>query len=149
VPPLKNKLHEDFARLISQGESPTSAYRQLAPQAKNHNTLGSRLWNRRVIRIRISEINEEMGTQTAMSISHKREILHNQILGLIPTKVSLGTNGAKIEIYDMLGAIMLDSRLSGELDTVVNSNRSPLLKLSFEKPSNLQELTDFKAVASP
>ena len=116
MPILKNRLHEKFANLITQGESPTAAYRTLVPDAKNHNTLGSRLWNRRDIRIRVAEINEEILVQNAMSISQKRQILCDQILGLTPTKVSVSSDGSRLEIYDRLRAIMMDSRLAGELD---------------------------------
>jgi hypothetical protein len=138
---LKNRLHEKFAKLITQGESPTAAYRILVPDAKNHNTLGSRLWNRRDIRIRVSEINEEILVQTALSISQKRQILCDQILGLIPTKVSLLSDGSKVETYDMLGAIMLDSRLSGELDNPKNAQRGPTLKLDFSISRRESDLT--------
>ena len=131
---LKNRLHENFAKLITQGESPTAAYRILVPDAKNHNTLGSRLWNRRDIRIRVSEINEEILVQTAMSISQKRQILCNQILGLTPTKVSIMADGSRVETYDRLGAIMLDSRLAGELDNPKSLQSSPTLKLEFNIP---------------
>ena len=132
---LQKSLHEKFANLITQGESPTSAYRILVPDAKNHNTLGSRLWNRRDIRIRVSEINEEILVQTAMSISQKRQILCDQILGLTPTKVSIMGDGSKVETYDRLSAIMLDSRLAGELDKPQSSHSGPTLKLEFNIPS--------------
>jgi hypothetical protein len=131
---LNNKLHESFAQLIVQGESPTSAYRQLVPDAKNHNTLGSRLWNRRDIRIRISEINEEIAVTTALSISQKRQILCEQIMGFRPTKVTIMADGSRVETYDRLGAIMLDSRLAGELDNPKNTQTVPTLKLDFNIP---------------
>lgn len=132
MPPLRNKLHERFAQLITQGESPTSSYRILVPDAKNHNTLGSRLWNRRDIRIRVSEINEEILVQTAMSISKKRQILCDQILGLIPTKVSVLSDGSRLEIYDRLRAIMMDSRLAGELDNPKHAESLSTLSLQPE-----------------
>ncbi|MEN9468654.1 MAG: hypothetical protein RL630_387 [Verrucomicrobiota bacterium] len=114
MPKLQNKLHENFAQEMAKGKTPTEIYRILCPDAKNPNTLGSRLWNRRDIRERISEISGEAADDRNMTIRKKRDMLRKQILGMIPTKVTIRSN-RKVETFDMLGAIMLDSRMAGHL----------------------------------
>ncbi len=112
---LRNKLHEDFARAIAEGQSPTEAYRKLSPSAKNPNTLGSRLWSRKEVRHRVAEIANEAREQSHLTIVQKRSILQQQILGDAPTKVIVKPSGTEL-VYDTLGAIMLDSRMAGHLD---------------------------------
>ena len=120
---LRNKLHEEFARAIAEGHSPTEAYRRLSPSAKNPNTLGSRLWNRPDIRHRIAEISQEATEQSHLTIVQKRKLLEQQILGKAPTKVVVKPGGTEL-IYDTLGAIMLDSRMAGHLERRPSISRS-------------------------
>ena len=126
---LRNKLHEEFARAIAEGHSPTEAYRRLSPSAKNPNTLGSRLWNRPDIRHRIAEISQEATEQSHLTIVQKRKLLEQQILGKAPTKVVVKPGGTEL-IYDTLGAIMLDSRMAGHLDAAA-PERAKTLNLTF------------------
>jgi len=112
---LRNELHENFARAIAEGQSPTEAYKRLSPFAKNPNTLGSRLWNRMDVRHRVAEIANEAREQSHLTIVQKRSILQQQILGDAPTKVIVKPSGTEL-VYDTLGAIMLDSRMAGHLD---------------------------------
>jgi hypothetical protein len=128
---LSNKLHEDFARLIAEGLTPTGAYRQLKPSSSQPSVLGSRLWKRQDIRIRISEIAEEATNQRNLPIERKLKILEGQIRGEIPTKVIDRGNGQKEEIYDMLGALATHSKICGDLLTKQPISTGPTLKLSF------------------
>jgi hypothetical protein len=112
MPKLKNQLHEDFAQEMAKGKSATEIYRMLCPNAKNPNTLGSRLWNRRDIRERISEISAEAADVRNMTIQQKRDLLRKQALGIVPTKLNVRPDGTE-EIFDMLGAIALDCRMAG------------------------------------
>ena len=129
--PLPNPLHESFARAIAEGLSPTDAYRVLKPTAKNPTTLGSRLWNRMDIRIRISEIVDEAVQERNLTIQQKIAILEHQIQGKSPTKVKIASNGRKEVIYDMLGAIQLHSRLCGDFEGLAHQPKGPLLDLQF------------------
>jgi hypothetical protein len=129
--PLPNPLHESFARAIAEGLSPTDAYRRLKPTAKNHTTLGSRLWNRMDIRIRISEIVDEAVQERNLTIQQKIALLEHQIQGKSPTKVKIASNGRKEVIYDMLGAIQLHSRLCGDFEGLAHQPKGPLLDLQF------------------
>ena len=126
---LRNKLHENFAKAIAEGQSPTEAYRRLSPSAKNPNTLGSRLWNRMEVRHRVAEIADEAREQSHLTIVQKRNILQQQILGDVPTKVIVKPSGTEL-VYDTLGAIMLDSRMAGHLDGQ-ESQQTDKLKLTF------------------
>ena len=126
---LRNKLHEDFARAIAEGQSPTEAYRKLSPSAKNPNTLGSRLWNRKEVRHRVAEIANEAREHSHLTIVQKRSILQQQILGDAPTKVIVKPSGTEL-VYDTLGAIMLDSRMAGHLDGS-EDQQTDKLKLTF------------------
>ena len=128
---LPNPLHESFARAIAEGLSPTDAYRVLKPTAKNPTTLGSRLWNRMDIRIRISEIVDEAVQERNLTIQQKIAILEHQIQGKSPTKVKIASNGRKEVIYDMLGAIQLHSRLCGDFEGLASQPKGPLLDLQF------------------
>ena len=128
---LPNPLHESFARAIAEGLSLTNAYRVLKPTAKNPTTLGSRLWNRMDIRIRISEIVDEAVQERNLTIQQKIAILEHQIQGKSPTKVKIASNGRKEVIYDMLGAIQLHSRLCGDFEGLAHQPKGPLLDLQF------------------
>jgi len=128
---LPNPLHESFARAIAEGLSPTDAYRVLKPTAKNPTTLGSRLWNRMDIRIRISEIVDEAVQERNLTIQQKIALLEHQIQGKSPTKVTIASNGRKEVIYDMLGAIQLHSRLCGDFEGLASQTKGPLLDLEF------------------
>jgi hypothetical protein len=128
---LSNPLHESFARAIAEGLSPTHAYRRLKPTAKNPTTLGSRLWNRMDIRIRISEIVDEAVQERNLTIQQKISLLEQQIQGKSPTKVKVTSNGRKEVIYDMLGAIQLHSRLCGDFEGLATQTKVPLLDLQF------------------
>ena len=130
--PLRNKLHEKFARALAEGNSPTEAYRMLSPSAKNPNTLGSRLWNRPDVRRRVAEISQEAMEQSYLTIVQKRKILEQQILGNAPTKIVVKPTGTEL-IYDTLGAIMLDSRMAGHLDAD-SSEQPQKLVLTFSTP---------------
>ena len=55
-------------------------------------------------------------------------------MGFRPTKVTIMADGSRVETYDRLGAIMLDSRLAGELDNPKNTQTVPTLKLDFNIP---------------
>ena len=127
---LLNKLHEDFAQLIATGSSPSYAYRKLKPTVGRPATLGSRLWNRTDIRIRVSEINEEAITERNLTIQKKLAMLENQIRGELPTKVRVDSRGAKEAVYDMLGALQLHNRLCGESSPL--ASKGPVLKLDFK-----------------
>ncbi len=116
MPKLKNQLHEDFAQGMAKGKSPTEIFRMLCPDAKNPKTLGSRLWNRRDIRKRISEISAEGADMREMTIQQKCELLYKQALGIKPTKVVVSSKGQQ-EIFDMLGAIALDCRIARPFST--------------------------------
>lgn len=116
MPKLKNQLHEDFAQGMAKGMSPTEVFRMLYPDVKNPKTLGSRLWNRRDIRKRISEISAEGADMCEMTIQQKCELLYKQALGIKPTKVVVSSKGQE-EIFDMLGAIALDCRIARQLST--------------------------------
>ncbi len=129
--PLPNLLHESFARAIAEGLSPTDAYRVLKPTAKNHTTLGSRLWNRMDIRVRISEIVDEAVQERNLTIQQKIALLEHQIQGKSPTKVKITSNGRKEVIYDMLGAIQLHSRLCGDFEGLSSQPKGPILDLQF------------------
>jgi hypothetical protein len=128
---LSNPLHESFARAIAEGLSPTDAYRVLKPTAKNPTTLGSRLWNRMDIRIRISEIVDEAVQERNLTIQQKIALLEHQIQGKSPTKVKIASNGRKEVIYDMLGAIQLHSRLCGDFEGLSSQPKGPILDLQF------------------
>jgi hypothetical protein len=132
MPKLKNQLHEDFANAISQGKAPTETYRELCPSVKNPNTLGSRLWNRRDIRERVSEISEDAVEERNLTIKQKREMLRKPALGIVPTKLVVRPNGTE-EIYDMLGAIMLDSRMAGHF-SCDGKEPADSIKLTFTVP---------------
>jgi hypothetical protein len=129
--PLPNPLHESFARAIAEGLSPTEAYRLLKPTAKNHTTLGSRLWNRMDIRIRISEIVDEAVQERKLTIQQKIALLEKQIEGKEPTKVRIDSKGRKEATFDMLGAIQLHSRLCGDFDGLWKQPNEPVLALQF------------------
>ena len=129
--PLPNPLHESFARAIAEGLSPTDAYRRLKPTAKNHTTLGSRLWNRMDIRVRISEIVEEAVNERNLTIQQKISLLEQQIQGKSPTKVKVASNGRKEVTYDRLGAIQLHSRLCGDFEGLSSQPKGPILDLQF------------------
>ena len=137
--PLPNPLHESFARAIAEGLSLTDAYRRLKPTAKNPTTLGSRLWNRMEIRIRIAEIAEEVTHEQNLPIKRKLELLESQIRGEIPTKVIDRGNGQVEEIFDSLGAISLHTRICG--DAVTQKPESPVLKLQFKILGRNEPLT--------
>jgi hypothetical protein len=128
---LSNQLHENFARLIAEGLTPTDAYRQLKPNSRQPSVLGSRLWNRQDIRIRISEIVEEAVQERNLTIQQKISLLEQQIRGKSPTKVKVSSNGKKEVTYDMLEAIKLHSRLCGDFDGVPSKPKGPLLDLQF------------------
>lgn len=132
MPRLSNKLHEDFARAVAEGDSPTGAYRRLSPSAKNPNTLGSRLWNRPDVRRRVAEISSEAMEQSHLTIVQKRRILEQQILGKAPTKIVVKPGGTEL-VYDTLGAIMLDSRMAGHLDGDTSEQPQKLV-LTFSTP---------------
>ena len=129
--PLPNPLHESFARSIAVGLSPTEAYRRLKPAAKNASTLGSRLWNRMDIRIRISEIVDETDQERKLTIQQKIALLEKQIEGKEPTKVRIDSKGRKEATFDMLGAIQLHSRLCGDFDGLSKQPKEPVLDLQF------------------
>jgi hypothetical protein len=116
MPKLKNQLYEDFAQGMAKGKSPTEILRMLCPDVKNPKTLGSRLWNRRDIRKRISEISAEAADMREMIIQQKCELLYKQALGIKPTKVVVSSKGQE-EIFDMLGAIALDCRIARQFST--------------------------------
>ena len=128
---LSNQLHENFARLIAEGLTPTDAYRRLKSSSRHPATLGSRLWNRTDIRIRISEIVDEAVQERNLTIQQKMALLEKQILGKSPTKVKVSTNGGKEITYDRLGAIQLHSRLCGDFEGLASKPKSPVLDLQF------------------
>ena len=138
---LANQLHENFARLIAEGLTPTGAYRQIKPNSRQPSVLGSRLWNRRDIRIRISEIAEEATNQRNLPVERKLKLLEGQIRGEIPTKVIVRGNGRQEEIYDMLGALATHSKICGDLLTKQPISTGPTLKLSFNILGRNEELT--------
>ena len=136
---LKNQLHENFARLMAEGLTPTDAYRRLKPSSRHPSVLGSRLWNRQEIRIRIAEIAEKATNEQNLPIMKKLELLEGQIRGEIPTKVIDRGNGQVEEIFDSLGAISLHTRICG--DAVTQKPESPVLKLQFNILGRNEPLT--------
>jgi hypothetical protein len=128
---LSNQLHENFARLIAEGLTPTGAYRQIKPTSRQPRVLGSRLWNRQDVRIRIAEIAEEAMTEKNLPIERKLKLLERQIRGEIPTKVITRGNGKKEEIYDMLGALATHSKICGDILSKKPETTGPTLKLNF------------------
>jgi hypothetical protein len=129
--PLSNQLHENFANLIAQGTPPTDAYRRLKPSSRYPSALGSRLWNRTDIRIRIAEIIDEAINERKLTIQQKISLLEEQIKGISPTKVKMASDGKKELIYDMLGAIQLHSRLCGDFEGLMSQRKEPLLDIQF------------------
>lgn len=138
---LLNQLHENFARLIAEGLTPTGAYRQLKPSSRQPSVLGSRLWNRQDIRIRISEIAEEAANQRNLPIERKLKLLEGQIRGEIPTKVIDRGNGQKEEIFDMLAALAAHSKICGDFLTSRPAPTGPTLKINFNILGRNVELT--------
>jgi hypothetical protein len=138
---LSNQLHEDFARLIAEGLNPTGAYRQLKPNSRQPSVLGSRLWNRQDIRIRISEIAEEAANERNLPVERKLKLLEGQIRGEIPTKVIDRGDGQVEEIYDMLAALTTHSRICGDFLTKKTANTGPTLKLNFNILGRNEDLT--------
>jgi len=137
---LANQLHENFARLIAEGLTPTGAYRQIKPNSRQPSVLGSRLWNRQDIRIRISEITEEATNERNLPIERKLKHLEGQIRGEIPTKVIERGNGQKEEIFDMLAALATHSRICGDFLTNKPGSTGPTLRLHFNILGRNEEL---------
>lgn len=128
---LKNSLHENFARLIVEGLTSTDAYRQLKPRSRYPSASGSRLWGRREIRVRVSEIVEEAINAQKLSIEQKIALLEDQIRGKSATKVKVDSNGRKEITYDKLAALQLHSRLCGDFEGITGRPKGPVLDLQF------------------
>ena len=139
--PLTNKLHENFARLIAEGFTCTDAYRQLKPSSRHPSALGSRLWGRLDIRVRVSEIVEEADNTRTLTIQQKINQLEGQIRGKSPTKVKVAPNRRREMIYDMLGAIHLHSQICGDFAGIESRRKEPLLELKFEVLGRDEPLT--------
>ena len=131
MPALQNLTHEKFCQLIVEsGDTPTSAYNKIQPDAKNPASYGCRLMTRTEIVSRIAELRTEVSTRSVSTISRKREVLRLMIEGVVPTKVVNKANGVE-ETYDKLAAMQLDCKLAGELAENIHLTGGADLKLNF------------------
>jgi hypothetical protein len=130
--PLDNKLHERFAWLIAEGETATAAYRQLRPGAKQPKVLGSRIWARSDVRVRVAEIREQVNDRAIMRIEQKRDLLRQMIEGTLPTKVNRTAKGQVEFVFDRLAALMLDCKIAGDFAAEKPGNAPEPFSLKFE-----------------
>ena len=131
MPRLKNRLHERFAWLIAEGMDRKAAYTKLCPHVSDPATMGYKLYHRSDVKDRIAEIQCEVHSWALMSIDAKRDQLRQMIEGTLPTKLTRRRNGTVEAVFDMLGALMADAKLAGELDGVTTAVE-PEVKLEFE-----------------
>ena len=128
---LNNPLHENFARLIAEGLTATDAYRRLKPHSRHPSALGSRLWSRMEVRVRVAELAEQAMNEQVMPIKQKLKILEAQIRGEIPTKVIRRPNGGSEEVFDMLSALATHGKISGDFLPQSAKPSGPTLNLQF------------------
>lgn len=131
MPRLKNRLHERFSWLVAEGMDRKAAYAKLCPHVADPATLGYKLYHRTDILSRISEIQNEVHCRALMAIDEKRDLLRQMIEGTLPTKVNRRKDGTVEAVFDMLGALMADAKMAGELDGA-HVSEEPEVKLSFE-----------------
>jgi hypothetical protein len=131
MPRLKNRLHERFAWLIAEGMDRKAADTKLCPHVSDPATMGYKLYHRPDVKDRIAEIQCEVHSRALMSIDAKRDQLRQMIEGTLPTKLTRRRNGTVEAVFDMLGALMDDAKLAGELDSATTAV-GPEVKLEFE-----------------
>jgi len=131
MPRLKNRLHERFAWLIAEGMDRKAAYVKLCPHVADPATLGYKLYHRLDVKERIAEIQCEVHSRALMSIDAKRDQLRQMIEGTLPTKLTRRRDGTVEAVFDMLGALMADAKLAGELDGAAAAAESEV-KMEFE-----------------
>jgi hypothetical protein len=131
MPRLKNRLHERFAWLIAEGMDRKAAYTKLCPHVSDPATMGYKLYHRSDVKDRIAEIQCEVHSRALMSIDAKRDQLRQMIEGTLPTKLTRRRDGTVEAVFDMLGALMADAKLAGELDGSTAA-LEPEVKLEFE-----------------
>ena len=131
MPRLKNRLHERFAWLIAEGMDRKAAYTKLCPHVSDPATMGYKLYHRSDVKDRIAEIQCEVHSRALMSIDAKRDQLRQMIEGTLPTKLTRRRDGTVEAVFDMLGALMADAKLAGELDGATTAVE-PEVKLEFE-----------------
>jgi hypothetical protein len=132
MPRLKNRLHERFAWLIAEGMDRKAAYAKICPHVADPGTLGYKLYHRTDVKGRIAEIQCEVHTRALMAIDEKRDLLRQMIECTIPTKVNRRKDGTVEAVFDMLGALMADAKMAGELDGVGTQDEAPKVSMSFE-----------------
>ena len=131
MPRLKNRLHERFAWLIVEGLDRKAAYKKLCPHVSDPATLGCKVYRRHDVKTRIAEIQSEVHSRALMSIDEKRDRLRQMIEGQIPTRVSRRKNGRVEAVFDMLGALIADAKMAGELDGHATV-KEPEMRFEFE-----------------
>ena len=131
MPQLKNRLHERFAWLIAEGMDRKAAYSKLCPHVADPATLGYKLYLRTDVKERIAEIQCEVHTRALMGIDEKRDLLRQMIEGTVPTKVHKRKDGTVVAVFDMLGALIADAKIAGELDGK-RDEVEPKIKLKFD-----------------
>jgi hypothetical protein len=131
MPRLKNRLHERFAWLIAEGMDRKAAYTKLCPHVSDPATLGYKLYRRLDVKGRVAEIQSEVHSRALMAIDEKRDRLRQMIEGLMPTKITKRRDGTVEAVFDMLGALVADAKLAGELDGNTAA-LEPEVKLEFE-----------------
>jgi hypothetical protein len=132
MPRLKNRLHERFAWLIAEGVDRKTAYLKLCPHVSDPATLGYKLYRRLDVKSRISEIQSEVHSRALMAIDEKRDRLRQMIEGVIPTKITKRPDGTVEAVFDMLGAIIADSKIAGEFDGPKPQRREQEIRMTFE-----------------
>lgn len=104
MPALKNRRHEAFAQACAKGASASNAYRATyGTNAKNIDTLSSRLALSGSVGKRIIEIQADAEHHTHLSISEKRSML---------AKESRDTRNS---LKDRIAAMDADSKLAGHI----------------------------------
>lgn len=104
MPKLKNRRHEAFAQACATGASASDAYRATyGTNAKNIDTLSSRLALSGNVGKRIDEIQSEAEHVTHLTIQEKRSIYAKE------------ARDRRNEVRDRLKAIRDDSELAGHI----------------------------------
>jgi len=132
MPPLSNRTHERFARLIAQGETQMAAMARINPDIKAPKVQGSQLYSRPDVKARVAELKQAIEDQLVMAIGEKRDQLRRMILGEIPTKVIKKADGTVDAVFDRLAALTTDAKLGGEFAPEKQEiSMGPVLKLDF------------------
>jgi len=132
MPRLKNRLHERFAWLISEGMERKAAFQKLMPHAADPAAQGCVLYKRRDVKTRIAEIQSEVNSRAVMALDEKRDILRQMIEGTVPTKIIRKADGKVEAVFDRLQALVTDAKINGEFaPEKVELNSAPI-SLTFE-----------------